>query len=382
MSAFGQGLAAFLRMLATGRRFRVMIGLVLAMGWVGVATYADLVIRNVPIAVLDLDNSRVSRTIRTYLAATRELDVLAQSPASLDEARRWLIEGRATAVVLLPSTLSTDLKRGRKAEVLVAIDMSNILTGRNAYKAIAKAVGTVSAGVQLTYVTRLGDRQDQAMAAVVPIVVDENPTFNPATNYAVYLVPGLLFFLLHVFVLLLALSIDLPGSALPTRAHRLGASAGVLAVGFAVGMLFLHGYLPADAVVPASGRWLASGWVALLVAADLLMARAVRAALPSLLAAVEVTIVLGMLSLMLSGITWPTDMFPAPLRWLAAAIPFTPFAQGFQLLLHHPVAPGDLAIHLASFARQAIGFVALIAAGAGVRAARSALRARPRGGAA
>lgn len=379
MSAFGQGLAGFLRMLATGRRFQLMIGLVLAMGWVGVSVYGDLVIRDVPVAVLDLDNSRISRTIRTYLAATRELDVLPDAPSSVDEARRWMLDGKAAAIVLLPSTLSSDIKRGRKAEVLIAVDAGNILTGRNAFKAIAKAIGTVAAGVQLTYVTKLGERKDRAMASVVPIVLDENPTFNPATNFAVYLVPGLVFFLLHVFVLLLALSVDLPACNAPTPCHRLGALAAVLGVGWATGLLFLHAYLPADRVLSASGPVLASAWVGALVLGDVLMARAIRAVLPSLLATVEVTIVLGMLSLMLSGITWPMDMFPAPLRWVAMAIPFTPFAQGFQLLLHHPVTLGDLAPHLGLLAWQAVGFSTLIALGSAVRALAAHRRPAPGG---
>ena len=72
-----------------------------------------------------------------------------------------------------------------------------------------------------------------------------------------------------------------------------------------------------------------------------------------------------------------------PLRLAALAIPFTPFAQGFQLLLHHPIAAGDLNVHQVSFARQAGLFGVLIALGTAGHALVAAVRApRLQGGAA
>jgi ABC-2 type transport system permease protein len=75
---------------------------------------------------------------------------------------------------------------------------------------------------------------------------------------------------------------------------------------------------------------------------------------------VEVVLVFGMLSLMFSGVTWPTDMFPKPLALVAYYNPFTPFAQAFQIFLHFPVTLKELSRTFVQFSHQALFFSALL----------------------
>lgn len=376
LSGLGTGAWEQSRRLFVVRRFRLMTLMLLAVAWLGMDIYANLIVQRIPVAVVDLDGSHVSRTLRTYLQSARDLRVVDEPVGSLQQAEGMLVDGRVSAIVLMPSDLSANLKRGRKGEVVVAVDGSNILTGRNAYKAVAKAVGTVGAGVQLSVAGKLGARGDEQLARVVPIAIEDNPSFNPATNYAVYLSPALVFFLLHVWILLMAASMFLPGQGPSGASQTLGAAASVWAIGTLLGMLFLYGLLPRQHLWPAASPAVMIAMIACWVAADVTMASAFMVFVPSKLLGLELTVLLGMLSLMLSGLTWPSDMFPAHLRTVADAVPFTPFARGLRTALQQPVGLADLHSRFASLATQSAMFCAMIAVGASLRALAARLRRR------
>ena len=361
---------------ATTPRHLIMLVLLLGSSWITLDVYRDCVVKDLPVAVVDLDNSKISRTIREFLGAERDLSVDAgEGPASADEAQEALEQGRVKAVITIPEGLSRDVKRGRRAQVLLTVDGSNVLVGKNVFKAVSKAVGTVAAGAQLTLVSKLGERRERAMARVVPVAVAESLSFNPAVNYVTYVAPGLVFFFLHVYALLLASSVFLPGG--PTRpAGRAGALVTSFALTLGVGALLAWGFLPHVTVVPQSPPALVLAALAAFLAVDGLLAWAIAMAVPTPMAGLQLTVVVGMLSLMLSGITWPLDMFPPPLAAFARVIPFTPFARGFQVFLHHPVGFAEVSPMFRALGLQAGAFAAVALAGRGVRRAAGAVRGR------
>jgi ABC-2 type transport system permease protein len=376
MQAFARGFVEQLRRLFATPRHLVMLALLAAAAVCSVEVYRDEVVRDLPVAVVDLDDSKPSRAIRTFLHATREVELANDgAPVSLEEAREALDAGRLAAVVLIPDGLAANLKRGRTAKVLVAIDASNLLVARNANKALARAIGTVSAGVELTLVTKLGERRGRAMARVVPIVASEEHAFNPWTNYGVYVVPPLVLFLLHVYVTIAGASLWLPAGPAP-GASRAGAAAAVGVVAMALAAIAIHGLLAAHGIAPRSGLGLVWTSVALWVVGDLLWAAALAAVVPSPVLAFQVTVVLAVLSLMLAGVTWPTDAFPPALAALARTIPFTPFAQAFQTFLHHPASWAAVADLLRAQAIQIAAFALLALAGAALRRVGPRVRAR------
>ncbi len=374
MGAWWRGFSGLWRRLVTHPQTVAMLVVMLALSWLAVQIYAGLVVTAVPTAIYDFDQSKVSRALWISISAPREIAVV-ESPPTLDEAWERLGDGRLGAVVVIPRGLSDALKKGHEMAVTVAVDGGNILIGKNVFKALAKAVGQVSAGVQVTTLRKMGARKEQSVSLAVPIATDEHPIRNPGTNYGVYVAPGLVFFMLHVFVLLLGLTIYLPGRHPSTPMEAVGALTAAFLVCVGIGMAFAYVWLRPLSIVPASGPAWTLLWVTCLVALDLLMASMFVALMHTPLAAVQVTIVIGMMSMMLSGITWPTDRFPPALQEIASWIPFTPFAKGLQTLLHIPAGIDELAPHLRSFARQAVLFSSVGLIALGVRRIAARIRA-------
>lgn len=367
-----RGIGGQVRLLLATPRYLVMLALLLGGAVVSVDVYRERVVLDAAIAVIDEDDSHLSRTIRLFLGASREVRVVDGSAAG---DRSDLTSGRVAAVVRIPADLSTRVKRGRPADVVLTVDGSNILVARNVMKAVAKAVGTVAAGVELTVLGRLGVSGDRAMAAVMPLAIVEDTTWNPAANYTIYLLPGLLFFLLHVYVLTIVSSVFLPGG--PRGAgRRTGAVLVCALAALAIAILFLYVVLPRSGVAPSSPPGVVLPLLLAFLGADVLMAVAIALVVPRPLTALQVTIIVAMLSLMLSGITWPLDRFPPLLAAAGEAIPFTPFITAAQSFLHRPTTLADLHDGLAALGMQAAVFGALAAIAAATRLAIDAARAR------
>jgi len=376
MRDFLNGFVHQARRLVSTPKFLVMFFLLIGMSVITAEIYQGMVIRDVPVVVLDRDGSGLSRTLRRYVDATREIEVVQAPISSVEDAQALLTRGDVAAVVLIPSGFATDLKHGREPRVLVAIDGSNIVISKNVSKALSTAIGTVSAGVQITVARKLGLPDEKAMAAVVPIVVDENDTFNPATNYAVYIVPGATFFLLHVFAMLLFASVFLPEDPSPGIAHRAGRMVAIGLTSLLLGVGFFALLMPYAHVTLQSSLGVATVVLAVFLVVEALFAAALARVLPGPLFAFQSTLIITMLALMFSGITWPTDMFPAPLAHLSAWVPFTPFAHALRMFIHEPLRLEQLQGPLLQLGQQALVFAGLIVAGHVARRTLPALRRR------
>lgn len=376
MSAFLRGLADQLRTLAVRPRHALTLALCLGASALSVATYRQGAMRALPVAVYDADGTGLSRALRRSLDATPELRVVTDPPATLEEAQAALTRGTLCGVVVVPDGFTAAVKRGRQAEVLVAVDLANVLTGKTAQRAVARVLATAGAAAQVSLLEKLGAPPDAARARALPIAVTESLPANPGASYAPYAAPLFALFFAHVLVLFLAWSVLWPRTPGRPPAEVLGRFAACFAVGMAVALIEVYAVLRLAGVVPASSPAVVTGALAALVAADLLFAAALSAVFRGGLLGFQATVLLGMLSLMLSGLTWPWDTIPAPLRAVAAAIPFTPFGRALRVFLPEPVGLAAIAPSLGWMALQAAGCVAVIgvAAGAGRLLARRRLR--------
>ncbi len=364
MSAFLHGLRDQLRLLLCLRRHQLMLLLFLGASALSVATYRQSAMRELPVAVYDADGTALSRTVLRSIDASPELRVVTDPPATLDDARAALTRGELTAAVLIPDGFTAALKRGRRAEVVVAADLSNVLTGKTAQRTVAKVLGTVAAGAEVSLSQKLGTPPSAALARVMPISITEAFAGNPGVTYAPYVAPAFAYFFVHVLVLFLAWSVLWPAAPERPAAEQVGRLGACLVVGLAAALVSTYGILALDGLAPAASAPVVVAALLALLIMDLLFAAAMCAFFRGGLLGFQATVLLGMLSLMLSGRTWPWDAIPAPLRAVALALPFTPFGRMLRPIFAAPVGPGELAGPLLAMAAQAALYLAVIGAAA------------------
>ncbi|MFB9952899.1 ABC transporter permease [Rhizobium puerariae] len=193
----------------------VILPLIL-MGVLAVVFSAGLATR-LPIAVLDLDGSDLSRTIIRSVDATPDTAV-AVNVGDLAEGRHLILAGKVHGLLMIPRNLERDVFASRRPEVVFFYNAQTLTTGNLTLRGVNAALAVVEGGIRLSLRTSRGQPLDMARGSLAPIPVQVNPLFNPTLNYTHFLLAALLPAILQIgIVTTMAYSI---GQDTETR-HRL-----------------------------------------------------------------------------------------------------------------------------------------------------------------
>jgi ABC-2 type transport system permease protein len=144
-----------------------------------------------PIAVLDLDGSELSREIIRFVDATPDTAV-AVRVADLAEGRKLIVSRRVRGLLMLPLNLERDVFAGRRPEVVFFFNSQTFTIGNLTLRGVNAAVPTVAAGIRVALRTSEGQPVEEAQAALTPVPVQTHALFNPTLNYVFFLLAALL----------------------------------------------------------------------------------------------------------------------------------------------------------------------------------------------
>jgi ABC-2 type transport system permease protein len=152
-----------------------------------------------PIAVLDLDSSDLSRSIIRMVDATPDTAVAVRA-GELAEGRGMILSGKVHGLLMLPQNLERDVFAGRRPEVVFFYNTQTLTIGNLTLRGINAAVPTAAAGIRLSLRTAQGQPIEEAQAAISPIPVQVHALFNPTLNYVHFLLAALLPSLLQIVI--------------------------------------------------------------------------------------------------------------------------------------------------------------------------------------
>lgn len=165
---------------------------------------------NLPVGVLDLDNSSLSRNFCRQLDATQMGKVIKYE--DFTTARDAMQTGEITSLCVIPQGMNEEVNANRRPVFTYYVNTLYLIGGALSYKNILTMVTLTGGAVQREVLRAKGYSEDAIMGLIQPIVVDEHEIGNATTNYGVYLnniiLPGLLA-LSIVFVLIYALGSEL-----------------------------------------------------------------------------------------------------------------------------------------------------------------------------
>lgn len=161
--------------------------------------YTNEVVRDVPTAVVDANNSTLSRKFVRLIDASADVQIQSHC-ADMEEAKTLLKENKAYGIIYIPESFSSDIATGKQTTVSIYCDMSGMLY----YKAILLASTNASLDMnKLIQIQRLGnttDRQDEISTA--PIEYEDISLFNPQDGFASFLIPAVLMLIIQQTLLL------------------------------------------------------------------------------------------------------------------------------------------------------------------------------------
>jgi len=331
--------------------------------------YSQQAVTRVPVAVVDLDHSSLSRQITRFASANPRIDVRWVT-GDLQQAQQALWRGDIEGFAILPADLKRQVVRGSPATVTVEGDGAYALLNKAVLYGFAEAVGTVSAGVEIKKLQAAGQGARQAMASRSPINTQMVPLFNPTEGYGSYVVPAVALLIIQQTLLMGAAL--LAGTWAETGAHRadartwLGRLLGLSTLGMLSG-LFYVGWVFEWQDFPRGGNpWGAVALLALYAPAISALGLLLGVWFRDRERAMQVLLLTALPMAFLSGFSWPAETLPAPLQALRWLIPSTSGIQASLRLNQMGASLADVLPQLLT-----LGVLALLAGGCLMWVARS-----------
>ncbi|MFZ4401664.1 MAG: ABC transporter permease [Bacteroidales bacterium] len=163
--------------------------------------YEKEVVRDISVAIVDLDHSALSRQAGRMADASEQLKV-SYKPQSLKEAEQLFYQGLVKGVLLIPSQFEKNILSGHQTNVVVYSDASYFLLYKQVYAGVVYSVGTLSGGIEIKRMLAEGKTFEQAFDQQDPLKVDVKNLYNPAGGYGSFVLPGIIILILQQTLLI------------------------------------------------------------------------------------------------------------------------------------------------------------------------------------
>lgn len=160
---------------------------------------------DLPIAVVDMDNTATSRNLVRQLDAFEQTKVMVRT-GSFTEARKEMQQGNVYGIFYIPSDFTAEATSGKQPRLSFYTNGTYLIAASLLFRDMKTMSVLAGASVGLQTGRAKGLTEGQIMGQLQPIVVDTHAIGNPWLNYSVYLnntlLPGiiqLMVFLVTVF---------------------------------------------------------------------------------------------------------------------------------------------------------------------------------------
>ena len=177
--------------------------------------YNKEVVRDVPVAIVDMSKSNLSRQFIRYYDATPDVKV-AYHCNNLEEAKQLIGKQVVNGILYFPSDFEKDVMRGEQTRISLYCDMSIMLNYKAIYQAATAVLEKVNSKLQIQKASNFTNREDEI--TIQPLAFDEVPIFNSTGGYGDFLIPGVLILILHQ-TLILGIGLG-AGTARETNRYR------------------------------------------------------------------------------------------------------------------------------------------------------------------
>jgi ABC-2 type transport system permease protein len=287
---------------------------------------------DMPIAVVDLDKSSMSRNLIRQLDAFPQTKVVLQA-SDFYQARTQLQMGNVYAIYLIPRHFMHEVTLGLQPKITFYTNNSYLVAGSLVYRDMKTVSTLISGAVNRQLSLAKGQNLQQTMAQLQPIVIDTHAIGNPWLNYSVYLNNMLLPGILQLLILLV--TVFSIGSEIKERTASkwLDMSDDSIIVAL-TGKLFLHTAI--FLLMGISMQWVLYRYLHfplnngimpmitsmfLLVVASQALGIFMIATLPNLRLGLSFASLIGVISISIAGFSFPVFAMHPVLQWASNLFP-------------------------------------------------------------
>lgn len=155
---------------------------------------------NLPIAVVDEDNTAMSRQLVRTLNSFAQSEVAMQT-TSFKEAREAMQKSEVYGIFHIPADFRRDISTGKEPVISFYTNDTYFLPASLVYKDMRTQTSLANGAVQQTLLLAKGEGGPLLSARLMPVALDSHPLNNPWLSYSVYLANFLLPAFLCMFVM-------------------------------------------------------------------------------------------------------------------------------------------------------------------------------------
>lgn len=311
---------------------------------------------NIPIGIVDQDNTAASRTIARRIAATPTFRV---TEHFTDEAstRQALQRKEIYGYLSIPPQFEQKTVSGTGATLTYYYHYALLSVGSELMAAFETTLAPVALSPIVVQAEALGVGQEQIQTFLLPVEANTHPLYNPDMDYSIYLSQPFFFVLFQILILLVTVyaigsefkfgtTQEWMGAATPAgkdpanlrNADMLTAVAGKLlpyTVMFSVIGILANYVLFGLMNIPFQGSlWLMNIVTVLFIMATQALAVLIFSIFPKIAYIISVVSMVGSLGATLSGVTFPVTAMYAPVHAASYLFPVRHFTEATQAMIY------------------------------------------------
>ena len=292
--------------------------------------------KNLPVGVVDADQTSLSRSIVRMVDATPELQVT-KHYANETEARKGMQKKEIYGYLLIPSGIKNLCYYYHNAMLSVGGEL------HSTFETLLKQVSVTPI---VTEAVGLGENQTNITSFLIPISEEEMVSYNPNRNYAIYLSQPFFFVLLQVLLLLVTTYALGSESKFGTSDEWLESAHGNIGIAV-LGKLLPYTILFATIGILANvvffnwmqmplpcSIWTMNGITLLFIFATQALALILYSIFPVLSLIISVVSMIASLGATLSGVTFPVAFMDTPVYAASYLFPVRHFMETVQSILY------------------------------------------------
>ena len=158
--------------------------------------YSSEVVKEVPISIIDFDQTNLSRTFIKNLNTSDSVNILSRH-TSISDAEKEFYKGITKGFVIIPKDFQKDILRGTKSTIALYADTSYLIIYKSIYSGTVQTAIELGARIEIGKLIKRGIPKQMAMALKQPFKFVQIPLFNAAGGYETYVYPSILVMILH-----------------------------------------------------------------------------------------------------------------------------------------------------------------------------------------
>ncbi|MCL7764251.1 ABC transporter permease [Polaribacter sp. Z014] len=307
--------------------------------------YSNQIIKEVPVAIVNQDGTKMSRDYIAMLEATEGTKTITKF-TDLEAAKVAYYSRKVQGIVMIPKNFEKDIRSGKQTTITTFSDAANMLFYKRVLGDVTTVSGYFSAGIAIKKEMAKGVSLDEAQKNYTPIKAISTSLFNTNSGYATYLIPMLTALIIQL-VLLMGIGL-LSGSrretiSTHTEFPRILHKGGVIVILLAKACLYTLIYLVIIPIqvgivysifgIPVrSSLFTIYVFIIPYIFSVVFLGISISSFFKRREDSIVFLVLLSIPSLMLSGLSFPAEGFTPFFKFISEIIPSTPGMNGFVKL--------------------------------------------------